>query len=98
MIKRKSLKARPKKGGGENFDKKNVLFEALLLNALVAKRGGGENFDKKKIIESMGCQEGGKRGGGARKILTKRYKKNVVFKSESLKALVAKWGGGRTSF
>ena len=66
MIKRKSLKAWvAKKGGGENFDKKNVLFEALLLNALVAKRGGGENFDKKKIIESMGCQEGG-RGGGAR--------------------------------
>ena len=66
LIKRKSLKAWvAKKGGGENFDKKNVLFEALLLNALVAKRGGGENFDKKKIIESMGCQEGG-RGGGAR--------------------------------
>ena len=43
LIKRKSLKAWvAKKGGGENFDKKNVLFEALLLNALVAKRGGGE--------------------------------------------------------
>ena len=68
LIKRKSLKAWvakkgrwvAKKGGGENFDKKNVLFEALLLNALVGKRGGGENFDKKKIIESMGCQEGGR--------------------------------------
>ena len=61
LIKRKSLKAWvAKKGGGENFDKKNVLFEALLLNALVAKRGGGENFDKNKIIESMGCQEGGR--------------------------------------
>ena len=60
FIKRKSLKAWvAKKGGGETFDKKNVLFEALLLNALVAKRGGGENFDKKKIIESMGCEEGG---------------------------------------
>ena len=32
FIKRKSLKAWvAKKGGGENFDKKNVLFEALLL-------------------------------------------------------------------
>ena len=61
LIKRKSLKAWvAKKGGGENFDKKNVLFEALLLNALVAKRVGRENFHKKKIIESMGCQEGGR--------------------------------------
>ena len=61
MIKRKSLKAWvAKKGGGENFDKQNALFEALLLNAPVAKRGGGENFDKKKIIERMGCQEGGR--------------------------------------
>ena len=61
LIKRKSLKAWvAKKGGGENFDKKNVLFEALLLNALVAKKGGREYFHKKKIIESMGCQEGGR--------------------------------------
>ena len=75
MIKRKSLKAWvAKKGGGENFDKKNVLFEALSLNALVAKRGGGENFDKKKIIESMGSQEGG-RGGGREENFDKKIQK-----------------------
>ena len=45
LIKRRSLKAWvAKKGGGEHFDKKNVLFEALLLNALIAKRGGRGKF------------------------------------------------------
>ena len=48
-----------------------ILIKIKSLKAWVAKKGGGENFDKKKIIESMGCQEAGEGGGGARKNLTK---------------------------
>ena len=54
--------------------------------------GAGKILIKRKSLKAWVAKKG-EEGGGARKILTKRYKKNVVFKSESLKALVAKWGG-----
>ena len=66
-------------GGGEKFDKRNVVLEFESLEAWVAKRGG----ECCQVgSQSMGCQEGGKID-----------KRNVVLELESLKACVAKGGG-----
>ena len=57
MLKTQSLKARVAKkagGGGEKLDKNNIHWK----NGMPRR---GENVDKKKIIESIGCQEGGRR-------------------------------------
>ena len=68
------------------------------LKAWAAKKGGGENFAKKIIIESKGCQEGGKEKFIKRKSLRTWVLKTRRGQGEggkSFKAWVAKtkWGG-----
>ena len=70
-------------GGGENFDKRNVVLELESLKAWVAKGGKFE----KGILSGRVAKHGLPRGG---KNLDKR---NVVLELESLKAWVDKGGG-----
>ena len=66
-------------GGGEIFDKRNVVLELESLKAWVAKGGKCCQIGS----QSMGCQ------GGGENFFDKR---NVVLELESLKAWVAKGG------
>ena len=70
-------------GGGEDFDKRNVVLELESLKAWVAK--GGENVIK-GMLSGRVAKHGLPRGG-------KNFdKRNVVLELESLKAWVAKGG------
>ena len=71
-------------GGGEDFDKRNVVLELESLKAWVAK-GGGKILIK-GMLSGRVAKHGLPRGG---KIFDKR---NVVLELESLKAWAAKGG------